>query len=49
MEADTLTLPLERKGGQVRDDLGQLLRQQIKGFTHENKLSVVRHVAARGT
>lgn len=41
-----LTLPLERKGGEVRNDLGQLLGQQIHGLPHENQLGVVGHEAA---
>lgn len=41
-----ITLPLQGKGGQVRNDLGQLLEQQIHGLPHKNQLGVVSDEAA---
>lgn len=41
-----ITLPLQSKGRQVRNDLGQLLEKKVHGLSHENQLGVVSDEAA---
>lgn len=41
-----LGLPFQGKGRQVRDDLGELLCQEIQSILHEDQFSVVSDVAA---
>jgi hypothetical protein len=36
-----LTFPLESEGGQVPNDLGYFIEQQIHGVPHDDQLSIV--------
>lgn len=43
------TLPLESKGGQVGNDLGELLGEKVESLAHEDKFGVVGDEAAGST